>query len=154
MAGMLRKHWLSAITKARFSTDCLVAATRQGIQIFLRMKPIRFGDLVRNSGRPHTLALWTEPKKIGELQQAIRSNRVLTVRHPNFGTKRYVGIIGSKQGPLSSYLIFPRPLQAGKDQSVIGINYLLIDEDAPSDALPVRKSPTGRAPRAHVTSQR
>ena len=94
------------------------------------MKPIRFGDLVRNSGRPHTLALWTEPKKIGELQKAIRSNRVLTVRHPNVGTRRDVGIIGFKQAPMSSYLIFPRPLQADKEQSVIGINYLLIDEGA------------------------
>ena len=95
------------------------------------MKPIRFGDLVRNSGRPHTLALWTEPKKMGELQKAIRTNRVLTVRHPNVGTKRDVGIIGFKQGPMSSYLIFPRPLQADKEQPVIGINYLLIDESVP-----------------------
>lgn len=95
------------------------------------MKPIRFGDLVRNSGRPHTLALWTEPKKMGELQKAIRTNRVLTVWQPNVGTKRDVGIIGFKQGPLSSYLIFPRPLPADKGQSVIGINYLLIDESAP-----------------------
>jgi hypothetical protein len=117
------------------------------------MKPIRFSDLVRNSGRPHTLALWAEPKKIGELQKAIRSNRVLTVRHANVGTKRDVGIIGFKQGPLSSYLIFPRPLQVDKDQSVIGINYLLIDEDAPSDSLRAQKPPPGRTRKAHASSR-
>jgi hypothetical protein len=92
------------------------------------MKPIRFGDLVRNSGRPHTVTLWTAPKKIGELQKAIHTNRVLTVRHPNVGTQRDVGTIGFKQSPMSSYLIFPRRLQADKGQRVIGINYALLEE--------------------------
>jgi hypothetical protein len=118
------------------------------------MKPLRFGDLVRNSGRPHTLTLWTEPRKIGELQKAITTNRVLTVRHPPVGSGRDMGTVGFKPGPRSSYLIFPRPLQADKGQPVIGLNYLLLEEIIPSDPLPARKPPAGRARRAHATSQR
>jgi hypothetical protein len=42
-------------------------------------KTLRFGDLVRNSGRPETIALWTDPKKDRTLTRAIKENRVLTV---------------------------------------------------------------------------
>jgi hypothetical protein len=83
---------------------------------------------------PRTFRMHGPRSTTRPVRRARRENRVLTVRHPNGGTKRDVGVIGFKQAPLSSYLIFPRPLQADKDLSVIGINYLLIDEDVPSDS--------------------
>ena len=42
-------------------------------------KTRRFGDLVRESGRPEVVTLWTEPKKDRAFSKAIRENRVLTV---------------------------------------------------------------------------
>ena len=59
-------------------------------------------------------------------------------------------VIGFKQAPMSSYLIFPRALQVDKEQSVIGINYLLIDEDVPSAPLPAQKSPPRRTRKPHA----
>jgi hypothetical protein len=100
------------------------------------MKQIRFGDLVRNSGRPHTLTLWTAPEKNAELQTAIRSNRVLSVQQPNVGTKRDFGTVGFHSGDRTSYLIFPQSLEASEGERVIGINYALIEEPIPSE--PVR----------------
>jgi hypothetical protein len=103
------------------------------------MKQIRFGDLVRNSGRPHTLTLWTAPEKNTELQKAIRSNRVLTVHRPNVGTKRDFGTVGFLPGGEAIFLIFPRRLEVDKGQRVIGINYALLEEAVPSDPAPAKK---------------
>jgi hypothetical protein len=93
------------------------------------MKTIRFGDLVRNSGRPRTLTVWSTPGRSPELQKAIRARRVLTVHQENVGTKRDFGVIGFHPDPLASYLVFPRRLSARPGEKVIGINYALLDEE-------------------------
>src|SRR5215831_17506162 len=99
-------------------------------------KTIRFGDLVRNSGRPQTVTLWTDPKKDGSMQRAIQTNRVLTViQEPTSKHKDY-GLIGFHQKPSALYLVFPRPLPQDSDSRVIGINYQLIEEPEATD--PVR----------------
>ena len=92
------------------------------------MKKIRFGDLVRSSGRPKNLSLWTTPKKNKELQQAIRGNRVLTVHLHSVGNKAEVGEIGFHQQE-ALYLIFPRRLPTAAREPVIGINYDLLDRE-------------------------
>lgn len=45
-------------------------------------KQVRFGDLVRNSGRPQVLTLWTAPEKDRTASRALKENRVLTVMEP------------------------------------------------------------------------
>ena len=71
-------------------------------------KRLRFGDLVRNSGRPQPLTLWTKPEKNGTLKRAIKGNRVLTViQEPG---KTDFGTIGFHVRPGASYFIFPRGL--------------------------------------------
>jgi len=92
------------------------------------MKKIRFGDLVRNSGRPKTLTLWTTPARNKELQQAIRGHRVLSVQRYNVGNKADVGQIGFHQQKDAVYLIFPRRLPITSHDPVIGINYDLVEE--------------------------
>jgi hypothetical protein len=42
-------------------------------------KTIRFGDLVRLSGRPQFITLWTAPEKDHRVSRAMKENRVLTV---------------------------------------------------------------------------
>jgi len=93
------------------------------------MKKIRFGDLVRKSGRPSTMELWIPPEKNKELQRAIRANRVLTIKRGDVGRQRDVGEIGFRKQPGALYLIFPRALPVA-DGSVIGINYDLLDQPA------------------------
>jgi hypothetical protein len=108
------------------------------------VKKLRFGDLVRVSGRPRTLTLWTAPKKSAELQKAMKTNRILTVQQPNAGTKRDVGIVGFRPERQASFFLFPRPLKAEPGQEVIGINYSLLEEPPAPDPVAHRKR--SRAP--------
>lgn len=69
---------------------------------------IRFGDLVRQSGRPHFVTLWREPKKDKAVSRAIKENRVMTIlEEPR---RRPYGVFGLQPGPHALFLIFPRPL--------------------------------------------
>lgn len=78
--------------------------------------------------------LWTAPEKNKGLQAAIKHNRILTVRQQNVGNKRDVGFVGFRPVPQASFLVFPRPLEASRDQKVIGINYSLLDQADPEDS--------------------
>jgi hypothetical protein len=91
-------------------------------------KTIRFGDLVRNSGRPKTVTLWSKPEDNPSFARAIKENRVLTVLQES-GRKDH-GRIGFKLLPSALYLEFPRSLPRTGDAVVVGINYQLIDEPA------------------------
>ena len=92
-------------------------------------KNIRLGDLVRNSGRPQVLTLWTEPKKYPTFKKALKENRVLTVVQDPTSKRKEFGQIGFHQQPHAFYLVFPRPLPKKNDSRVIGINYALLEED-------------------------
>lgn len=90
-------------------------------------KKLRFGDLVRLSGRPGVFTLWTKPEKDRAFTRAVKENRVLTViQEPG---KRDYGLIGFQLHPGASYLIFPRPLPRDQETRVIGINYQLVEEE-------------------------
>ena len=52
---------------------------RVGVRFSEMGKTIRFGDLVRESGRPEAVTLWTPPKKDRSFSKAMRENRVMTV---------------------------------------------------------------------------
>lgn len=86
---------------------------------------VRFGDLVRSSGRPRVITLWVEPEKDRVLAAAIKRNRVLTViREPG---RRDYGLIGLHVNARASYLLFPRPLPRKPEARVVGINYQLLE---------------------------
>jgi hypothetical protein len=93
-------------------------------------KTIRFGDLVRNAGRPQSIALWTAPEEDHSFMRAIRQNRVLTVVQQHTTKHKDFGLIGFHREPGASYLVFPRSLPAdlGQASRVIGINYQLLAE--------------------------
>ncbi len=99
-------------------------------------KRIRFGDLVRESGRPQPFTLWTDPKQDRSFTQAVKHNRVLTVVQEPGSKHRDFGIIGFHEQPHASYLLFPRALPKGNDSRVIGINYQLLE--LPNVTNPVR----------------
>jgi hypothetical protein len=101
-------------------------------------KKLRFGDLVRNSGRPHVVTLWVKPEKDPRLTTAIKQNRVLTViQQPG---KRDYGTVGFHINAGALYLVFPRPLPREGNAKVIGIKYQLVEvpesKPAPPDPAP------------------
>ena len=93
-------------------------------------KTIRFGDLVRQSGRPHVATLWVDPEKDLSFLKAINENRVLTVHADPASHKKEYGEIGFQREQGATYLVFPRPLP--KEQArIVGINYQLTEEPPP-----------------------
>jgi len=101
----------------------------------------------RNSGRPHTLTLWTKPQDNPELTKAIKQNRALSViQQPG---KRDYGVLGFELHPGALYLIFPKPLPREENARVIGINFQLVEEPAvnavqrakKTNPLPKRENP-------------
>jgi hypothetical protein len=105
-------------------------------------KKLRFGDLVRDSGRPQTVALWAKPEKDPALSRAIKENRVLTVaQEPG---KADHGTIGFKLLPGALYLVFPKPLPQEPDARVIGLNYELIEEPVVPKAHRAKPAPPAK----------
>jgi hypothetical protein len=96
-------------------------------------KQLRLSDLVRNSGRPQIVTLWTEPTKDKAFARAIKENRVLTIIQESSKQRDY-GVLGFHQHAHASYFVFPRPLP--KEGRVIGINYALVAEPEPTDPVP------------------
>ena len=89
-------------------------------------KNVRFGDLVKNSGRPTVHILWTKPERDKAFMQVLKRNRVLTVVQDPTSKRKDYGEIGFHQQHGASYLVFPRPLLETSGVRVIGINYELL----------------------------
>lgn len=112
-------------------------------------RKIRFGDLVRSSGRPQITTLWTDPSKDRCLATAINQNRVLTVLEGKGQQKDY-GRLGFERQPHALYLVFPRPLPKLGEVRVIGINYQLLEQPlvSKSASTSAPKQPSPRLPQA------
>lgn len=107
-------------------------------------KTVRFGDLVRNSGRPQFVTLWTAPEKDGRVSGAMKESRVLTVFEEPAQKPR--GQLGLHAGPHSMFLIFPRPLALDPQTRVIGINYGLAEQPEVKDPVVVPEPPRKTKP--------
>ena len=89
-------------------------------------RKLRFGDLVRNSGRPKTVTIWSQDGPGNELERLRRENRLFTVfQRPK---QRDYGLIGFHPDPHAAYLAFPRPLPPAETGRIVGINYQMIEE--------------------------
>jgi len=96
-------------------------------------KTIRFGDLVRSSGRPEVVTLWAAPEKDARVSSAMKENRVLTVfEEPG---KKAHGMLGLHPGPHSMFLIFPRTLTLEPQTRVVGVNYALAEQPQMKDPV-------------------
>jgi len=104
-------------------------------------KKIRLGDLVRNSGRPQAVTLWSDPKEDRTFSKAVKENRVVTVIQDPTSKRKPSGEIGFHERQHAFYLVFPRPLSNEKDSRVIGINYSLLEEPVENDRPQKAKLP-------------
>ena len=118
-------------------------------------KKVRFGDLVRSSGRPEVITLWAKPADNPVLTAAINQNRVLTVIQEPGRTD--FGLIGFHLRPGAAYLIFPRTLSHEPNARVIGVNYQLVEQPeftAPAAAQKAKPVRTRTQPKATVPKPR
>ncbi|PYK68838.1 MAG: hypothetical protein DME45_05185, partial [Verrucomicrobia bacterium] len=61
----------------------------------LKVKTVRFAEVVEKAGRPETHILWQKPAADRHLQSQIKSNRVMTIQRSESGTE--FGMVGFKQ---------------------------------------------------------
>ena len=91
----------------------------------------RFASVVEAAGKPEVVSLWTKPERDKKFMAAVRQNRVVTVKQATVGSAKDFGVVGFLREKNSSFLVFPKSLQAFKDRRIVGIKYDLIQTPGP-----------------------
>jgi hypothetical protein len=89
-------------------------------------KTARFSEVVKASGEPEVVYLWTRPEQDKRFMKAVRENRLLTVKQETTGSKADFGVVGFLRERNVSYFEFPKPLNGFQDRRITGIKYELI----------------------------
>jgi len=90
----------------------------------LKTKTARFAQIVEQAGKPEPYTLWQKPAQDRHLQSEIKNNRVVTILKTESGSE--FGMVGFKQQPEASYLIFPKALKRFENRRIVGINWDLV----------------------------
>ena len=106
---------------------------------------MRFDALVKSSGQPELVTLWTKPEEDAEFMKAVKQNRAATIFQANVGTKKDFGVVGLETKKNASYMVFPKKIPNPEGTKIIGIKYERIAESQPKGAVfkPKRKSSPG-----------
>lgn len=92
----------------------------------LKVKTVRFSQIVEDCGKPQVYTLWQKPSTDRHLQAQMKKNRVMTVLKSETGTD--FGIIGLKESKETRYLIFPKSLKRFAEKRIIGVDWALVRE--------------------------
>jgi hypothetical protein len=115
-----------------------------------KAKAVRFAALVAACGSPEIASLWRRPEEDKPFMQAVKQNRVLSLRQPTVGSKKDFGVVGFLREKNISYLIFPRTLKAFENRRIVGIHYNLIETPgpvgAPIKSATIKKRPSRKRP--------
>lgn len=98
-------------------------------------KTARFAELVKKSGQPELVVLWTKPEDNPAFMKAVAQNRVMTIAQPNVGTRRDFGLVGFFPQRNANYAEFPKPLEVSRETKVVGIRYEDLQQSKPSGPL-------------------
>jgi hypothetical protein len=104
-------------------------------------KTVRFTQLVKSSGHPVPVTLWTAPEDDRDFSKAIKGQRVLTVIQRTVGAKADYGLVGFFKEPLATYLVFPKKLEDPAETKVVGIKYEQLAEAKPKGPVHKPKEP-------------
>lgn len=102
------------------------------------MKKTRFAKIVESSGKPQPYTLWTAPEKDSLFRKALKEDRIMTILHEPAGTRKETAVVGFVEKPNALFLLFPRSVEAFRDQQIIGVKYNLLA--APPLGKPVKSS--------------
>ena len=91
----------------------------------LKVKTVRFADVVEEAGKPEPYTLWQKPAADRHFQSALKNHRVVTIQKSDSGTE--FGIVGFKQSKAASYLVFPKSLKRFENTRVVGIKWDLVE---------------------------
>jgi hypothetical protein len=91
----------------------------------LKVKTVRFADVVDKAGQPEPYTLWQKPSQDRHLQSAIKNHRLMTVQQSETGTE--FGVTGFKETKGASYLLFPKSLKRFENKRIVGIKWDRVD---------------------------
>jgi hypothetical protein len=108
-------------------------------------KTVRFDVLVKGSGQPEQVTLWTKPEADREFMKAVNAGQVVTVIQHNVGTKKDYGVVGFSAEKNAAYLVFPKTLEPEEGTKVIGIKYERVAAEKPKGPIykPVKQGSPG-----------
>ena len=90
----------------------------------LKVKTVRFADLVDQAGKPEPYTLWQKPAQDRHFQSALKNHRIMTIQESESGTE--FGMVGFKQSKTARYLVFPKSLKRFENKRIVGINWDLV----------------------------
>ena len=90
----------------------------------LKVKTVRFTEVVEKAGAPEVYTLWLKPKADRHFQSLIKNHCVMTVQQTDAGTDFGTADFCERKG--ARYLAFPKSLKRFADKRVVGIDWELI----------------------------
>lgn len=103
------------------------------------MKKTRFAKIVETSGKPQPYTLWTAPEKDAVFRKALKDDRVMTILHEPTAARKETAVVGFVEKPSALFLVFPRSVEAFRDQQIVGLKYNLLAAPPPR-GKPVKSS--------------
>jgi hypothetical protein len=90
----------------------------------LKVKTVRFAQVVKQCGEPEVHTLWQKPRQDRYLQSQIKNNRLMTIQKSERGVE--FGMVGFKERKGASYLMFSKSLKRFENKRIIGIKWELV----------------------------
>jgi hypothetical protein len=90
----------------------------------LKVKTVRFAEVVEKAGAPEVYTLWLEPKADRHLQSLIKNHRVMTIQQSDAGSDFGTADFCERKG--ARYLAFPKSLKRFAEKRIVGINWELV----------------------------
>jgi hypothetical protein len=102
------------------------AVRNESAMRLLKVKTVRFSQVVEKCGKPQVYTLWQKPSADRHLQSQVEKNRVMTILKSESGTD--FGMVGFKQRKGATYLVFTKSLKQFADKRIVGIDWSLVRE--------------------------
>lgn len=90
----------------------------------LKVKTVRFADVVEKAGTPEVYTLWVKPKADRHFQSLLKNHRVMTIQQNEAGTDFGVAEFCERRG--ARYLAFPKSLKRFGDARIVGVKWELV----------------------------
>ncbi len=91
----------------------------------LKIKTVRFSQIVDRCGTPEVYTLWQKLAADRHFQTLLKNDRVMTIRPRATGTE--FGEIGFARSKTATYLAFPKSLRRFGDKRIVGIKWDLVE---------------------------
>lgn len=90
----------------------------------LKVKTVRFTEVVAQAGQPKVYTLWVQPAADRRFQSLVKNHRIMTIQQSEAGTD--FGVVEFCERKGARYLAFPKSLKTFLEKRVFGIDWELV----------------------------